>query len=1380
MLSSQLAIQQRSIGKLLVVNSNLSRIPQKMLRSSTRSIITEKYLRLKSPSLDAGEFEEKKDSVANTIDTGRKISLRPSSFKLSRSSSLRESTRFRGISLTREAVPPTADAREKLRSLYPDISLPSILSFPNGSISSYLESMTAMLLTCPKRGSQTASVLARRPRVNVEWKKFNDKFETEAKRSFVNVLATDGVVEITPIQALNLPSSNRPVFVNISYGDENYPTFSSPPTAHPIWAGSDEEGIESTQGYYNNMKPLKTKPNKFGTLTKSIEVDTLNSKGSIKVAIMQENFPHHREIARLEIPIFNLLDCTCILDSDAVYEKWFPLRITQECIPTEGDMGTSGQAEVSEKNHASFFDYHACIRLQLKWISRQRYLQVLGVSKLYARMHIPALSIAIIDSNRAREIMQVVISDVDARHSVTPENTESSANVSWIQVDNQLPQPISPVIVSPTPVKRPQPTLRLHVCRNNILSHEHLESYDSIELIIQELDMRLEQQTVIAVWDIIKSCQHEHSKTQIFRTGEVLSGENNVFKNLGYSSNLKKSVSAADSLKTPDDLKSPRMLNQNIIEYTADEDIDKLYIDRFYFGPIKINVSFIMTPYLSSSGAVNNVDSRSSVSDVGMSSSISLFMWQVGEVVLDLTSTITDAPIKLNGLAVDHLFKTWTELASILQDHYLNSALGQMYKIVGSLDLVGNPVGLLSALGVGVRDFFYEPAHALIKSPTEIGKFGREVMKGAVSLVTNTADGMIGTATTMTRSVGKAVAALSMDNSFLRTRERLQKHPESILGVCVRPGRDVVNGVYCGVVGLVRVPYHGAKKNGAAGFVAGIGKGIAGLAAKPVVGVLDAITHTGEGFRDLVKYITREYGEAPKRRRLANLFGPDGRLMPYSFSTAYGANLLRMLDQAYKDMAKGNTSASERAEKLLSRLSFRTGEDDPSNSFESERHSMKKADTWSHQRRGLGRLTPGFKGLNSREPALPILRRKSLITSRKADLVFIESVIYTAIINRGPGYDLLVIVSTVRIVVAEYKREPGGSYVSINWQCRLKGLRSPMLERSGGGTVAIILRGEYDRRLHMSKKAPANKLNETSISISGDDEVILQLYNCLNTVIHKFDSLLPTASSDVWIEDEQNIIHIGSWQYCRTVSNTVETIALHDEDRILLDELEDSLWEISFENSDEEERCPGWLQKARKTAVFAHSQIKILRKLSAEIVSDNETIRQCKLKLLNGHITGSEFLENLESDSKYGHEIRHFDDSKESVDGESKTQGGDMIQTTLASIKGTIGTLKKLTKHRFSIAETRPVDAEEKSADLPLKLPFFGQSKSMSHGRPRSSSANSKALGCSSPIVGSSVSHVLDSSMKSDTVDNQQSPSFFSRFSLSNITDVSTQPRNVA
>lgn len=118
--------------------------------------------------------------------------------------------------------------------------------------------------------------------------------------------------------------------------------------------------------------------------------------------------------------------------------------------------------------------------------------------------------------------------------------------------------------------------------------------------------------------------------------------------------------------------------------------------------------------------------------------------------------------------------KTESELTQTLLEHYLLSALGQLYKIVGSLDLVGNPLALVQSVGTGVKDFFYEPAHALITNPNDIKKIGTTFAKGALSIVSNTADGMIGTGTSITRSMGRNVAKLTMDPAFLRNRDDLQ------------------------------------------------------------------------------------------------------------------------------------------------------------------------------------------------------------------------------------------------------------------------------------------------------------------------------------------------------------------------------------------------------------------------------------------------------------------------------------------------------------------------------------------------------------------------------------------------------------------------------
>jgi hypothetical protein len=109
--------------------------------------------------------------------------------------------------------------------------------------------------------------------------------------------------------------------------------------------------------------------------------------------------------------------------------------------------------------------------------------------------------------------------------------------------------------------------------------------------------------------------------------------------------------------------------------------------------------------------------------------------------------------------------------------------------MVGSLELVGNPYGLLSSLTVGVSAFFYEPAHAMITSPTDLEKIGRAAMKGTFALVSNTTDGLISTGTTITRSIGRGVARLTMDEVFLKRREELQRRPVNTAEAWKRPVR---------------------------------------------------------------------------------------------------------------------------------------------------------------------------------------------------------------------------------------------------------------------------------------------------------------------------------------------------------------------------------------------------------------------------------------------------------------------------------------------------------------------------------------------------------------------------------------------------------------
>lgn len=58
-----------------------------------------------------------------------------------------------------------------------------------------------------------------------------------------------------------------------------------------------------------------------------------------------------------------------------------------------------------------------------------------------------------------------------------------------------------------------------------------------------------------------------------------------------------------------------------------------------------------------------------------------------------------------------------------------------------------------------------------------------------------------------------------------------------------------LQGFYEGVSGVVKNPFEGAKKEGAKGFFKGVGKGLAGVVAKPTGGIIDFASGTFEGIR---------------------------------------------------------------------------------------------------------------------------------------------------------------------------------------------------------------------------------------------------------------------------------------------------------------------------------------------------------------------------------------------------------------------------------------------------------------------------------------------------------------------------------------------------
>ena len=128
--------------------------------------------------------------------------------------------------------------------------------------------------------------------------------------------------------------------------------------------------------------------------------------------------------------------------------------------------------------------------------------------------------------------------------------------------------------------------------------------------------------------------------------------------------------------------------------------------------------------------------------------------------------------------------------------------LRELFKIVGSFDVLGNPMSLVSNLGSGVYDFFYEPAQGLVRSPKD---FMEGIAKGTTSLVKNSVFGIFNTASKISSSLGKGLATLSMDEAYMRERElSLGVDKPHYIGEGIALGiRDLGLGIYKGLTGIV-------------------------------------------------------------------------------------------------------------------------------------------------------------------------------------------------------------------------------------------------------------------------------------------------------------------------------------------------------------------------------------------------------------------------------------------------------------------------------------------------------------------------------------------------------------------------------------------------
>lgn len=244
--------------------------------------------------------------------------------------------------------------------------------------------------------------------------------------------------------------------------------------------------------------------------------------------------------------------------------------------------------------------------------------------------------------------------------------------------------------------------------------------------------------------------------------------------------------------------------------------------------------------------------------------------------------------MKFNALVLENILARQESLKETVIEHYKQDALTQLHKVLGSADFLGNPVGLVSTLGSGVTDLFYEPYQGFVSDrPQDIGiGFAR----GGISLVRKTVVGFSGTFSKFTGSLAKGLSAATMDKSFQHKRriDKAKNKPRHALAGASTGFKQLYTGVASGITGVFDKPMEGARESGIGGFFQGVGVGLVGAFTKPLVGFIDMTSTFTEG----IKGSAEENQGSVSQVRLPMVVPFDGRIRSYDSREAFGQSIL--------------------------------------------------------------------------------------------------------------------------------------------------------------------------------------------------------------------------------------------------------------------------------------------------------------------------------------------------------------------------------------------------------------------------------------------------------------------------------------------------------
>ncbi|KAJ8920133.1 hypothetical protein NQ315_011790 [Exocentrus adspersus] len=432
------------------------------------------------------------------------------------------------------------------------------------------------------------------------------------------------------------------------------------------------------------------------------------------------------------------------------------------------------------------------------------------------------LGISLVCRSTPEELLFAHLSNIVGKATTSPRGKQFSLSIKDIQIDNQLLDTLVPVVLYVTPPSS----------RNNDEAYNHLpavvfdaemqEKVNSNAVIFKHFTLRLKKITVII---------EERLLLKFFAFMGLHSQEEELI------------------CRDENDYETQKLLTE----------VSAAHAKRYYFGVIRLIPDQIRL-------------------SVKTASKLPKYLQRIKKKLGLTLIKFEDAAVDLQAFEREHPFETREFLFKSIIKHFKDELMWQAAIILGSVDYLGNPLGLMIDVSEGLSGFIYE------------GNVG--------ALVKNVTHGMSNSTAKIAESLSDGLGKVTMDDYHEEMRQKIRQVQSGKSSDHILAGfKGLGFGILGGATGIFKQVYEGASNDGLQGVFTGLGKGLVGAVTKPVVGVLDFASETARAVRDSSRSKTMPERVRPPRC----VHGLGGLLPRYNLKLSEGQQYLYMVNNKNYD-----------------------------------------------------------------------------------------------------------------------------------------------------------------------------------------------------------------------------------------------------------------------------------------------------------------------------------------------------------------------------------------------------------------------------------------------------------------------------------------------